>query len=272
MNGTMSRRGFIGAAVAGVAGIGLRGAYGAGPYGDLRMGLQSYSLRHFSFDEALKKINELGLGYVELYPNHLDHNKVSKSELADAKKRMADLGIQADAYGVVPFSTDEAAARKIFDFGKALGLRSISADPAEDSFDLLDTLVAEYEIPVAIHNHGPHHKWGKPEVILEAVKDHHKLIGLCADTGHFLRADVDPVRAVKLLSGRVYGLHVKDFVSEHEEVVAGDGKLDLKALFAETSKQNFNGACSIEYELNPEDPMAGIRKGLSNVRAAVAEI
>ncbi len=270
-----TRRSFLKAAGASFAAVGM-GAFGtratadADAYGGLRMGLQSYSLRHFSFEEAMDKVAELGLGYVELYPGHLDHDKVSETALSEAIKRMEGLGIVPDAYGVNGFNEDEAAARKIFDFAKRLGLRSISADPTPTSFDMLDKLVDEYQIPIAIHNHGPRHHWGKPEVILEAVKDHSQLIGLCADTGHFLRADVDPVEAVKLLRGRVYGLHIKDFISEREEVIAGDGKLDLKALIAEVLAQDFDGACSIEFELSPEDPMAGIRAGLSNVREAVA--
>ena len=272
-----TRRSFLktaGASLTAVAtgAFGPRATVAAETYGGLRMGIQSYSLRHFPFDEAMDKVAELGLHYVELYPGHLDHNQVTEAARSEAIKRMEGLGIVPDAYGVVGFDEDEAAARKIFDFAKRLGLRSISADPTPASFDMLDKLVDEYQIPIAIHNHGPHHRWGKPEAILEAVKDHHKLIGLCADTGHFLRADVDPVKAVKLLRGRVYGLHVKDFISENEEVIAGDGKLDLKALIAEVRTQNFVGACSIEFELSPEDPMAGIRAGLANVREAVSSL
>jgi len=146
---------------------------------------------------------------------------------------------------------------------------TLTAKP--DSFDVLDGLVEEYDIPIAIHNHGPHHHWGKPETILNAVKDHHQLIGLCADTGHFLRAEVDPVEAIQILRGRIYGLHLKDFISEDTEVVAGDGKLDLAALFHELDLQKFDGACSIEFELNPEDPMAGIRAGLSNILEATKQ-
>ena len=272
----ITRREFLGStasvAAVGLSEIELSAANAAGPYGDLRMGIQSYSLRHFSFAEAIERVERLGLQHVELYPGHLDHGKVSTRELSDAKKTMRDHGIEPDAYGVTGFTADEAAARKVFEFAKALGLRSISADPKPDSFDVLDRLVEEYGIPIAIHNHGPHHHWGKPETILEAVKDHHKLIGLCADTGHFLRADVDPVKAIKMLRGRVYGLHLKDFVSEDTEVIAGDGKLDLAALFEEMHNQNFNGACSIEFELNPEDPLAGIQAGLSNMRKAAASL
>ncbi len=249
-----------------------RSVFAEAPYGDFRMGLQSYSLRNFPFYEALDKIGALGLKHVELFSGHLDHNTVSKDELAEAKKRMADQGITPDAYGVVPFSEDEAAARKIFNFAQVVGLRSISADPNEKSFDLLDTLVEEYKIPIAIHNHGPHHHWGRPEVILDAIKDHHELIGLCADTGHFLRADVDPVEAIRMLKGRVYGVHVKDFVSEDEEVIAGNGKLDMGGLFKELAAQDFDGACSVEFELNPDDPMDGIRKGLKNASTAIGRL
>lgn len=271
-----TRRGFLKSAGASVAAVGI-GALGAraegaaeDPYGGLRMGLQSYSLRRFSFEETVAKVAELGLGYVEPYPGHLNHNQVAGDSLSETIKRMEDLGVAPDAYGVTGFNEDEAAARKVFDFAKRLGIRSISADPTPTSFDMLDKLVEEYQIPVAIHNHGPSHQWGKPEVILDAIKDHHRLIGLCADTGHFLRADVDPIEAVKLLRGRVYGLHLKDFVSESKEAIVGDGKMDLKGFIAEMRSQDFDGACSIEYELSPEDPMDDIRAGLSNIREAVS--
>lgn len=246
-------------------------AHAAAPYGNLRMGIQSYSLRHFSFDEAIKMVSELGLNHIEIFSGHLSHN-ISPAELKEAQKKLGDLGIHCDAYGVENFTKDEAAARKIFEFGKAMDTISLSANPSLDCFDMLDKLVEEYQIPIAIHNHGPNDKnWGRPEQIYAAVKDHHPLIGSCADTGHFLRAGVDPVKAVKLLKGRVFGLHMKDFVSEHEEKVVGDGKLDLKALIKELNKQGFNGTCSIEYELDPEDPIAGIQKGLDNIKAAVKQ-
>ncbi|MFP6581591.1 MAG: TIM barrel protein [Candidatus Hydrogenedentota bacterium] len=274
---TMTRRDFlkvagVSTATAGLMMAGLPTVDAYAPYGDLRMGIQSYSLRHFSFEEALKRTNELGLKHIELFSGHLDHNTATPQQIKDAKSRMSDLDITPDAYGVSPFSRDEGADRKIFDFGAELGLISLSADPTKSAFDTLDKLVDEYKIPIAIHNHGPNHHWGKPEVILDAIKDHHKLIGLCADTGHFLRADVDPIKAIKILRGRVFGLHVKDFVSEHKEVIAGDGKLDIKALVKELKKQKFKGTCSIEYENNPEDPMEDIRKGMQNVANAVAAV
>lgn len=272
-----SRRDFL-AISAAAAGAALSGAPrlaladDGDPYGGFRMGLQTYSLRGFSFADAIAKVQELGLHHVELFSGHLGHQKPYNTDVEAGRKLLADHGVVADAYGVSPFSKDEAANRRIFEFGKAMGLRVLTADPAEDSFDVLDKLVEEYGIAIGIHNHGPHHKWGKPEVILAAVKDHHPKIGLCADTGHFLRAGVDPVEAIRILKGRVFAFHVKDFVDEKTEMVAGDGKLDLVALFREARAQKFDGPCSLEYELTPDAPMDGLRKGLENVKKAIASI
>ena len=257
---------------AGLAVSGLEPVFAAKPYGDLRMGMQSYTYRNFSFEDAMKKIGDLGLHHVELFSGHVNHAEMTPEKLKHVKMVLKDNGLQCDAYGVNGFSRDEKAARAIFEFGNELGMRSLSADPTKNSFDMLDKLVEEYKIPIAIHNHGPKHHWGKPEVILEAIKDHHPLIGVCADTGHFLRSDIDPVKAIKILKGRVFGLHVKDFVCEHREVVAGDGKLDLKALFKVCKKQKFDGTCSIEFENNPKDPTVGVQKGLDNIKAAVASL
>lgn len=242
------------------------------PYGNLRMGIQSYSVRAFKFPEAMKIISDFDLKHMELFPGHLSHKSASAEAVKDAKSILKDLGLSCDAYGVTGFTSDEAEARAVFEFGREMGLISISADPTPDAFDVLDKLVEEYKIPIAIHNHGPKHRWGDPNVILDAIKDHHPLIGVCADTGHFMRSDVDPVEAIKILKGRVYGIHVKDFINESKEAIAGDGKLDLKALFAECIAQDFQGACSIEYELTPQKPMLGIQKGLHNIRYALANL
>lgn len=278
-NGGATRRQFLGRAGMASAGAIFGSAFAVAraedadaPYAGFRMGAQSYCFRHFSLDDAIKKYHELGLKHVELFPGHADHSKLSPAEVAELRKKMDGEGLSVDAYGVVGFNKDEAASRRIFEFAKTMGLRSISSSPDPNSFDMLDKLVAEYKIPIAIHNHGPHDKWGRPEVLLKAIKDHNPLIGLCADTGHFLRAGVDPVEAIKMLKGRFYGCHVKDFVDEETEKTAGEGKLNILALMTEARAQKFEGAFSIEYELDEENPVPGIQRGLANIRKAAAQL
>ena len=89
-------------------------------------------------------------------------------------------------------------------------MKCITANPTADAFESLDKLVAQYNIRIAIHNHGPGAIYDSIDSVANAIKDHHPLIGSCVDTGHFIRSKQDPVKAVYQLKGRVYALHIKD--------------------------------------------------------------
>ncbi len=128
---------------------------------------------------------------------------------------------------------DHDANKKLFEFGKALGVKYLSADPTPDSFDSLDKLCDEYKIAIAIHPHGPsgegqRHRWYSAEVILKAVKDHNQLIGTCLDTGHLIRMaqlgeKLDPAEQVKVMGDRNFGMHLKDHDNKRKtDVVFGD--------------------------------------------------
>ncbi len=152
-----SRRRFLGLAAAG-AGVALFGRaarlHAADDYGGFAMGLQTYTLRGFPVDKALDLAKELGVTTLEFGNNHINPN-ASEAEIDSVKVKAKSLGLVSLAHGVSPFTKDHEANRKIFEFGKRLGVRTLSADPHEDAFDSLDKLVAEYDIRIAIHNHGP---------------------------------------------------------------------------------------------------------------------
>ena len=153
-----------------------------------------------------------------------------------------DNGITPAAYGVEPFSKDNDANKKRFEFAAALGIKSLGADPTPDSFDLLDKLCELYKIAIAIHPHGPsgkgRHRWWSAEIILEAVKDHHPLIGTCLDTGHLIRMaqlgeKLDPAQQIKVMGDHNFGMHLKDHNNDKkEDVIFGKdgGVLDIGAV------------------------------------------
>lgn len=288
----MSRRQFLQAGAASLAAVpALRAAADpADPFGGFKLGVQSYSFRNFTTEQALKRIQDLGLRYAEFYSKHADPN--STPEQIKAFLRLCgDYGVKPIAFGVQRFSKDHAANKKSFEFGKALGLQSFSADPDPDSFDSLDKLVEEYRIAVAIHPHGPAgpsklHRWYSAEVILAAVKDHHPLIGSCLDTGHLIRADIlgkrlDPAAEIRAMGPRNFGIHLKDNDNEAEKkgsgggksnVILGKGQLDVPGVLKALRDVKFNGSLSIEYEAHPEDPSADIRACVEVVRAAVKKL
>jgi sugar phosphate isomerase/epimerase len=272
---TPSRRDFLasGLAVTGALALGGRSALArptpAGPYGPFKMGLQSYSLRHYKTEEALAKTKELGVHYWESYSAHTNPDPAKASEY---KSLAAASGVEVIGFGVSGFSKDHEKNRKLFEFGKAMGLGYLSADPTPDAFDSLDKLVEEYGIAIGIHPHGPGSRWEKIDQIAAAIKDHNDKIGICLDTGHLLRSKEDPVRAVAVFGKRIYGVHLKDVKDAKTFTILGEGDLKLVELLKYLASLNYSYCLALEYEENASNPIADIQKCLEATRNAVAKI
>ncbi len=230
-----------------------------GDYGPFKMGLQSYSLRHYNLAEALAKTKALGLHYWESYSKHTNPDPSKASEyLAMA----GDAGVKIGGFGVSQFTKNHDANRKYFEFAKAMGIDYLSADPDRDAFDSLDKLVEEYGVAIGIHPHGPGAKWVKIDQINDAIKGHSEKIGVCLDTGHFMRANEDPVRAVQVFGKRIFGVHLKDVKDAKTFTILGKGDLKLGDLFQALAKQKYNYCMALEYEESETNPIADIEQCL----------
>ena len=243
------------------------------PYAGFKMGIQSYSLRGYKAPEALDHTKTLGLKYWEGYSGHIPQGRVPK-HIEEQRALLVSRGVTMLAYGVVGFDADENKARAMFDFAKGMGLMSISADPAKDkaTFDLLDKLVAEYDIAIAIHNHGPKHRYDKIADVEAMVKDRHPKIGACVDTGHYLRSSENPVDALERLKDRVFGVHLKDVKDAKVFKILGEGDLDLVGCLKMLEKIKYNYCLAIEYEENPMNPVPDLEVCLENVRKAMTKL
>lgn len=280
----LDRRDFLKVAAAGVAGSLLTGSSFAADekdaYAGFKMGIQSYSLRGFKVDQALEHSKTLGLHYWEGFPGHVPMSNVPK-QIADQKKMLADAGVTMLAYGVLGFDGNETKAREYFDYAKAIGMKALSADPAKDkaTFDLLDKLVTEYDIAIAIHNHGPGHRYDKINDVWDLIKDRHPKIGACVDTGHYLRSDVDPVEAIEKFGKRTFGVHLKDVKTVEKDgkrqkqfKILGEGDLNVPGCLKALKALKYEYILALEYEENPDNPMSDLEVCLKNVRAAVAKL
>jgi inosose dehydratase len=245
-------------------------------WGGFPVGVQSYSLRNFTLEEAIRHLQGMGVHYVELTSRHLALNATDE-QIAAAKKLLEAADIKISAHGVNSFSKDHEANRKIFDFAKRVGFKTISADPAPDSFESLDKLVAEFDIRIAIHNHGPTHRYNKLDDVKRAIAGHDKRIGACVDCGHFLRSGEDPVKCVLELNDRVHGVHMKDEKETNTKassnVIIGKGHLDVVGLFKALRQVKFpaDGALSLEYEANPMNPIDEMKACLEVAKEAIAK-
>jgi sugar phosphate isomerase/epimerase len=284
-----SRRRFLAASVAtlGAAALGQAGERQPDPFGGFIVGVQSYSFRQFKLEQALTRIRDLGLHFVEFYNAHVPLNSTD-DQIKAVRNLCFQYGITPIAFGVEGFSKDHAANRRKFEFARKLGVRYLSADPTPDSFDSLDRLVAEFGIGIAIHPHGPVgpagkrqlHRWYSAEVILQAVQNHHRLIGTCLDTGHLIRSaqdpfnrKLDPPQQVRHMGARNFGLHLKDHDNAKQtDVVFGRGVLNVPEVLRALREVKFNGYISIEYEANAQNPSPDIQACIDVFKESVKKL
>ncbi|HLJ93679.1 MAG TPA: TIM barrel protein [Gemmataceae bacterium] len=284
----MSRRRFLQAGAAGTVGCaGFPALLGAteriaDPFGSFIMGAQSYCFRNFATEPALKRTQELGLHFIEFFQKHAPPDS-TPDQIQALLRLCANYDIKPIAYGVQSFTKGHDANKKLFEFGKALGIKTFSADPSPDSFDSLDKLVDAYKISIAIHPHGPTgrgqlHRWYSAEVIMAAVKDHHPLIGSCLDTGHLIRAaqlgkKLDPAEQIRIMGPRNFGLHLKDHDNQkNTDVVYGQGSLNVPAVLKALKDVKFAGYISIEYEAHAENPSPDMKACLDVLKEAIKNV
>jgi sugar phosphate isomerase/epimerase len=260
-------------------------------FGGFLLGAQSYTFRDFNTEQALQRIKACGLKNVEFYQKHAPLES-KPDAIAALLKLCKEYDVTPRCWGVQSFTKNHDANKKVFEFGKVLGLQAFSANPDPDSFDSLDKLCEEYKIAIGIHPHGPVgggklDRWYSAEVIMKAVKDHHPLIGACLDTGHLIRADIlgkklDPAREIRTMGARNFGVHLKDNDNEAEKsgrkkggdsnVVLGKGVLDVPAVLAALREVKFKHLISIEYEANAQEPTEDVKQCVAVFKAAARKI
>ena len=253
------------------------------PFAGFTVGVQSYTFRNFNLERAVAKIAECGAKAVEFFRGHVPVD--SKPEQIKAVLKLCgDHGVKPVAFGVEPFSKNHDENKKRFEFGAALGVKVLSADPTPDAFDSLDKLCAEYKIAIGIHPHGPmgknRHRWWSAETILAAVKDHHELIGTTLDTGHLIRMAqlgemLDTVKQIHVMGKRNYGLHLKDHDNKRKvDVIYGKdgGVLDVAAVLKALREENPKAYVAIEYEAKPEEPTADVKQLVQIVAEAAQKV
>lgn len=240
-------------------------------FAGFKMGLQSYSLRHFNVEETIKHTADLGLFYIEFYPGQMPIT-TDEDEIAAFKAKLEPHHIQLPVHGVNRFDGNADNNRRLFEFAKLAGIPLLSANPSPESFPILHDLVQEFDIKVGIHNHGPGHAYDRISDSLEAVADYDERIGFCPDTGHYMRSGEDPVEMVSLMKDRLHGMHLKDHAGIHRnnppETILGEGELDLEAFCKALREVGYDEPISLEYELNPRNPIDDIHKGLENFAKA----
>ena len=224
---------------------------------DWKFGVALWTFHDVNFPEALAKVDSAGIIYIEpntfhsAGPEFKDSiiGKLSMTGIDKLKSIIEQKGLKVESIYIVGDSTI-ASWKKQFDIAKELGVEFVTTEPPLNMWNSIDSLAGAYNIKVAIHEHwkGMSHYWS-PDTTLMALKDHSNFY-VCADLGHWPKSGINPLDAVKKLSGHIIGVHFKDIAAYDDpslkDVVTGTGVVDFPAIFAELKNQNFNGHIYIE--------------------------
>ncbi len=270
---TLSRRKFVSTGA-------LAAAAWAAPalpqiHAGIRLGVAGYTFRDFSRAQLIGFMRQLHVAALNAKDVN-DHLPMDPAGETEALKAYAGAGIKLHAVGTVYFPKDEDAdIRSRFEYAKRAGVPVLVAgDPAPDILPRIERFVREYNIRLAIHNHGPEDKlWPSPLDVLKAVKNMDPRMGCCIDVGHTVRAGTDVVQAIREVGPRLFNVHMKDladFSSKESQVAVGEGKMPVRGIFEALLAIRYPGYVDLEYEIYPDDPMPGVRASFACMRKVLA--
>jgi sugar phosphate isomerase/epimerase len=240
----------------------------------IRLGVATYSFRQFQRGLAIRMMRQMSIRYADVKEFHLPYND-TPAELASGRREFDTAGIQVIGGGNITLAgNDEAALRRYFDYARACRFGIMICAPTHENLPIVEKLAKEYDVRIAIHNHGPEdHHFPTPSSVLAAVKNMDPRMGLCIDIGHTARTGEDIVAAVAAAGPRLYEMHLKDLrdkSAKESQCVVGEGVLPIPEIFRELRKINYAGVCSLEYEIDEDDPLPGMQRSFAYMRGVLA--
>ena len=242
--------------------------------GAVKLGIASYSLRKFPLDKALSMMKELHTPYVNFKSVHVPYEK-SPQELAELRKQIEAQGFVIVGGGTITFSKDtDDDVRRYFEYAKAAGMPVIVGTGTAAVMPRVEKFAKQYDIKVAIHNHGTEDKnFPSPYDVLKVVKDMDPRMGLCIDIGHTVRTGTDVVKAVLDAGPRLHDMHIQDLAdmsARDSQVAVGEGQLPIPGIFRALETIKYPGYVNLEYEIDADDPLPGMKQSFAYMRGVLA--
>jgi inosose dehydratase len=275
-----NRRDFFHLAAGAVTGVAAftGSANGVQPAGSkskaLVLGMASYTWRKFPLERAIAWTSRIGLDKIAFKSMHLPLDS-RPEHIQAAITQVKAVGLDPYACGVIYMKTS-AEVQQAFDYAKAAGMKTIIGVPDHELLDEAEARVKEYNIRLAIHNHGPEDKlYPTPGSVYERVKSRDPRMGICLDVGHAQRAAVDPAKASRDCFDRLFDVHIKDVsasTAEGRTVEIGRGVVDIRALLDTFIKLKYSGVLALEYEKDEDDPLAGAAESVGYLKGVLAAL
>ncbi|HLT08770.1 MAG TPA: sugar phosphate isomerase/epimerase family protein [Cyclobacteriaceae bacterium] len=236
-----------------------------------KLGIAGYSFVHFDLEKSLEMMEKVDVHYLCIKDFHLPYNSTAE-QISAFHARLKASGVTGYAVGPI-YTKTRQEIDNAFDYAKRVGVKMVVGIPNHEDLEYLDQKVKEYDMRYAIHNHGPEDKlYPNATSVIERIKDLDSRIGLCFDMGHNMRDGHDPIADLKKYSKRIFDMHLKNVTAakaEGKTCELGRGVIDIPAFVKMLRKVKYAGVCSLEYEKDMKEPLAGIAESVGYFKGVV---
>ena len=275
-----SRRQFIRIAGTGILAVGTSGVYGSsiapqqkkGTSDSFGLGMAGYTFREFSVEQTIEMMNKTGVKNLSVKDFHMPM-KSNQQQITAVIDKFKKGGINVYTVGVVYMKTREAVD-EAFEYAKMAGVKMIVGAPEYELLPYVETKLKTYDFRLAIHNHGPDNAlYPNATDIWNHIKELDPRMGICIDIGHTTRDGQNPSTDIEKYSKRIFDIHIKDVdgsTKDGKTLEIGRGIIDIPKVIATLRKIKYSGMCSLEYEKDMKDPLAGISESIGYFKGVMA--
>ena len=281
-----SRRQFVKLAGTGLLAAGVTSVYGyeiepvkksgqhVKPTDLFSIGIAGFTFIQIPIDQAIEIMKRVGVTNLSLKDVYMPMNS-TQEVITSVMDKFKAAGINVYTVGVVYMKTQESVDQA-FAYAKMAGVKMIVGAPNYELLAYTEKKVKEYDFKLAIHNHGPDNPlYPNATDIWNHIKDMDPRMGICIDIGHTTRDGQDPSVDIERYSKRIFDIHIKDedkAAKEGTTVEMGRGIIDIPKFVKTLRKIKYSGKCSLEFEKDMKDPLAGIAESIGYFKGVCAAV
>jgi D-mannonate dehydratase len=236
------------------------------------IGMAGYTFLRFDVEKTIEMMKRVGVSNLSLKDFHMPMNS-TQEQIGAVLTKFKSAGINGYTVGVIYMKTRESVDQA-FEYAKMAGVKMIVGAPNYELLSYVEEKIKSYDFRLAIHNHGPDNPlFPNAADIWDHIKDMDPRIGICIDIGHTTRDGQDPSVDIMKYKSRIYDVHIKDVDKASKEgktVEIGRGIIDIPKVVATLRKIKYSGSCSLEFEKDMTDPLAGIAESIGYFKGVMA--
>ena len=227
------------------------------------LGVQSYSFRDRSLDDAISAMQLLGLRSCELWSVHVEPRGLAREELRRwrettpldpfhvVREKLARAAIRLSAYNL-SFRDDfsDAEIERGFEMASAIGAPLITSSSNVQTVSRVAPVAERRRMLVGMHNHSriDANEFATADSLVAAL-DAGPFIAVNLDIGHFTAANQDAVAFLQQHHDRIVTLHLKDRKRDQgANVPFGQGDTPITEVLRLLQANGWAIPANIEYE------------------------